>query len=129
MAKKNKNIEEDFFKNIFNNNIYQLKRASENINIEHVFSYLIFEIKTSGSSGGDCYGGKASDYDVDHDERISELSSSLQSFYSYTLQDYQEKNLSDDEFKELLYKALHENISGDEIKKSIQNWRPDLHRI
>ncbi|PJJ67538.1 MULTISPECIES: DUF6526 family protein [Chryseobacterium] len=35
----------------------------------------------------------------------------------------------DDEFKELLYKALHENISGDEIKKSIQNWRPDLHRI
>jgi hypothetical protein len=35
----------------------------------------------------------------------------------------------DDEFKELLYKALHENISGNEIKKSIQNWRPDLHRI
>jgi hypothetical protein len=35
----------------------------------------------------------------------------------------------DDEFKELLYKALHENISGDDIKKSIQNWRPDLHRI
>lgn len=35
----------------------------------------------------------------------------------------------DDEFKELLYKALHENISGDKIKKSIKNWRPDLHRI
>jgi len=35
----------------------------------------------------------------------------------------------DDEFKELLYKALHENISGDEIKKSIKNWRPDQHRI
>jgi len=35
----------------------------------------------------------------------------------------------DDEFKEMLYKAVHENISGDEIKKSIQNWRPDPHRI
>ena len=35
----------------------------------------------------------------------------------------------DDEFKELLYKALHENISGDEIKKSIKSWRPDRHRI
>lgn len=35
----------------------------------------------------------------------------------------------DDEFKELLQKALHENISGDQIKKSIKNWRADLHRI
>lgn len=35
----------------------------------------------------------------------------------------------DDEFKELLYRAIHENISGDEIKKSIKNWRADLHRI
>lgn len=35
----------------------------------------------------------------------------------------------DDEFKELLYKALHENISADEIKKSIKKWRPDHHRI
>lgn len=35
----------------------------------------------------------------------------------------------DDEFKELLYKALHENISGDQIKKSIKKWRADFHRI
>lgn len=35
----------------------------------------------------------------------------------------------DDEFKELLHKALHENISGDEIKKSIKRWRPDHHRV
>ncbi|MFP7655624.1 DUF6526 family protein [Chryseobacterium proteolyticum] len=35
----------------------------------------------------------------------------------------------DDEFKELLYKALNENFSGDQIKKSIKNWRPDHHRI
>lgn len=35
----------------------------------------------------------------------------------------------DDEFKELLYKALHENISGNEIKKSIKNWQADHHRI
>jgi hypothetical protein len=35
----------------------------------------------------------------------------------------------DDEFKELLYKALNENISGDEIKKSIKNWKPDHQRI
>ena len=35
----------------------------------------------------------------------------------------------DDEFKILLEKALTSDISGDEIKKSIQEWRPDLHRI
>lgn len=35
----------------------------------------------------------------------------------------------DDEFKELLYKAINENISGDQIKKLIKNWRPDHHRI
>lgn len=35
----------------------------------------------------------------------------------------------DEEFKELLYKALNENISGDEIKKSIKNWRSDNERI
>ncbi|MBD8082133.1 DUF6526 family protein [Chryseobacterium caseinilyticum] len=35
----------------------------------------------------------------------------------------------DDEFKILLEKALKENLSGDEIKKSITNWRADEHRI
>lgn len=35
----------------------------------------------------------------------------------------------DDEFKELLGKALKENISGDEIKRSIKNWRADHQRI
>ncbi|KPH15188.1 DUF6526 family protein [Chryseobacterium sp. ERMR1:04] len=35
----------------------------------------------------------------------------------------------DDEFKNLLNKALEENFSGDQIKKSIRNWRPDQHRI
>lgn len=35
----------------------------------------------------------------------------------------------DDEFKELLHKALHENISGDEIKKSIKRWRADHQRV
>jgi hypothetical protein len=35
----------------------------------------------------------------------------------------------DDEFKELLYKALNDNISGDEIKRSIKRWRPDHHRV
>lgn len=35
----------------------------------------------------------------------------------------------DDEFKILLEKALNENISGDEIKKSIKTWRPDNNRL
>lgn len=35
----------------------------------------------------------------------------------------------DDEFKILLEKALKENISGDEIKKSITNWRGDYLRV
>jgi hypothetical protein len=35
----------------------------------------------------------------------------------------------DDEFKILLEKALKENTSGDEIKKSIKKWKSDLHRI
>lgn len=35
----------------------------------------------------------------------------------------------DEEFKELLNRAIHENISGDEIKRSIKRWKPDLYRI
>lgn len=35
----------------------------------------------------------------------------------------------DDEFKILLEKALKENISGDQIKKSIQKWKADENRI
>ncbi|MFY7815780.1 MAG: DUF6526 family protein [Chryseobacterium taeanense] len=35
----------------------------------------------------------------------------------------------DDEFKIFLEKALKENISGDQIKKSITKWRADLHRV
>ena len=35
----------------------------------------------------------------------------------------------DDEFKILLDKAIQQNISGDEIKKSITNWKADNHRV
>ena len=35
----------------------------------------------------------------------------------------------DEEFKTLLAQALNKNISGDEIKKSIKDWRPDYHRV
>ena len=35
----------------------------------------------------------------------------------------------DEEFKALLQKALTQNISGDEIKKSISSWKPDHHRV
>ncbi|RKT01606.1 DUF6526 family protein [Chryseobacterium defluvii] len=35
----------------------------------------------------------------------------------------------DEEFKDLLYRALHENISGDDIKRSITNWKPDHQRV
>ena len=35
----------------------------------------------------------------------------------------------DDEFKTLLERALKENISGDEIKKSVKIWRADHYRI
>lgn len=35
----------------------------------------------------------------------------------------------DEEFKVLLNKVLTQNISGDEIKKAITNWRPDHHRV
>ena len=35
----------------------------------------------------------------------------------------------DDEFKDLLEKAVTQNISGDEIKKSITHWKADNNRI
>lgn len=35
----------------------------------------------------------------------------------------------DDEFRELLNKAVTENISGDEIKRSIKNWKADHQRV
>ena len=35
----------------------------------------------------------------------------------------------DEEFKAILAQALNKDISGDEIKKSIKDWRPDYHRV
>ena len=35
----------------------------------------------------------------------------------------------DEQFKILLNKALTQNLSGDDIKKSIDEWRPDYHRL
>ncbi|AZA49222.1 hypothetical protein EG346_14005 [Chryseobacterium carnipullorum] len=35
----------------------------------------------------------------------------------------------DDEFKELLNKAIKENMSGDEIKRSIKTWKADNQRV
>lgn len=35
----------------------------------------------------------------------------------------------DDEFKELLNKAIEENMSGDEIKRSIKTWKADNQRV
>lgn len=45
---------------------------------------LLITTKISGSSGGDCYGGHTSDYDVGDNEIISDLSSSI----SYILMEY-----------------------------------------
>jgi len=36
---------------------------------------------------------------------------------------------SDEEFPELAKKAVSEQLSEDEIKKSIKNWRPDDYRV
>jgi hypothetical protein len=36
---------------------------------------------------------------------------------------------SDQEFQDLIKRALKENLSGDEIKKSIKNWNPDYMRV
>ena len=35
----------------------------------------------------------------------------------------------DDELPGLLKRALQENLSGNAIKKSIINWKPDYHRV
>ena len=35
----------------------------------------------------------------------------------------------DEEFKTLLAEALNKDVLGDEIKKSITDWRPDYHRV
>ncbi|PQA90686.1 hypothetical protein B0A69_20375 [Chryseobacterium shigense] len=35
----------------------------------------------------------------------------------------------DDEFRELLNKAIKENLSGDEIKRSIKIWKADNQRV
>lgn len=35
----------------------------------------------------------------------------------------------DEEFTTLLQQALENNLTGDEIKKSISDWKPDFHRI
>ncbi|WP_221568358.1 DUF6526 family protein [Alkalihalobacillus sp. TS-13] len=36
---------------------------------------------------------------------------------------------SDDEYPDLVERALSENLSPDEIKKAVQNWRADHHRV
>ncbi len=36
---------------------------------------------------------------------------------------------SDEELPDLVDRALHENLSGDEIKRSIKNWLPDTMRV
>ena len=35
----------------------------------------------------------------------------------------------DDEFRELLDKAVQQKLCGDEIKKSIKRWKPDNNRV
>jgi predicted secreted Zn-dependent protease len=36
---------------------------------------------------------------------------------------------TDDEFPGLTQRALHENLSGKEIKKAIQHWKGDYERV
>lgn len=36
---------------------------------------------------------------------------------------------SDEEFPELAKKAAEENLSEDDIKKAVKNWRPDFYRV
>ncbi len=37
--------------------------------------------------------------------------------------------VSDEELPTLVDRAVNENVSADEIKKSIRNWRADHHRV
>lgn len=36
---------------------------------------------------------------------------------------------SDEEFADLANRAATQNMTGDEIKRAIRNWRPDLYRV
>ncbi len=36
---------------------------------------------------------------------------------------------NDEEFKSLLQRAITQNLSGDEIKRSIQHWQADMNRV
>jgi hypothetical protein len=36
---------------------------------------------------------------------------------------------SDEEFVDLVHKAINENLRSREIKKLVKNWRPDFHRV
>lgn len=80
-------------------------------------------------------------YALGNQDRIVRLEFRLRYFQLFGIAaDEVEKQLSfsqiaalrfapDEEFKQLLTRALAENLSGDEIKKAIRNWKADEMRL
>lgn len=57
-------------------------------------------------------------------KRFEEVEAKLSSGQIYAL-----RFAPDEEFVELVERALKENLSGDEIKRAIKNWLPDEMRV
>jgi Family of unknown function (DUF6526) len=80
-------------------------------------------------------------YALGNQDRIVRLEFRLRYFEFFDKQSYEIENklscgqlaalrfAADDEFAALLDRVLKENISADEIKKSIRNWQPDNMRV
>ena len=69
----------EFFENIFSNNKYVLE--NKEVEQHYIVDSILVAIKTGGSSGGNCWGGRTCSFYVDYDDRKKELVETLE-YYS-----------------------------------------------
>lgn len=106
----------EFFESIFSNNEYVIEKKE--VEQHYIVDSILITIKTGGSSGGNCWGGRSCSFYIDYEDRRTEFVENL-SYYSpltnlLSKGDYEDSN----EFLNIFKNAAQEYCSSAITTKS-----------
>lgn len=97
-----------YLQDIFLSNAYRLKNEL-NLHLENSVTLSLFEIKTGGSEGGDCWGGHTSPFSVNSEDQKDELIEDIRYEFIKKVNTLVNHKYDEDRFDKILEKIAIEN--------------------
>lgn len=97
-----------YLQNIFLSNAYRLKNEL-NMHLDDSVNFSLFEIKTGGYQGGDCWGGHASSFSVSSEDKKDELIGDIKNEFIRNINTLVNDKYNEDRFDKILADIASEN--------------------